>query len=59
MLTFGRIAVEYLKTQATVEGAKAFANGWLAEPYRPAETEVNPAKFRKLEAAGKLSRGCD
>jgi predicted RNA-binding Zn-ribbon protein involved in translation (DUF1610 family) len=50
VLTFGRIAVEYLKTQATVEGAKAFANGWLAEPYRPAETEVNPAKFRKLEA---------
>ena len=49
VLTFGRIAVEYLKSQATVEGAKAFSNGWLAEPYRPALSEVNPEKFRKLE----------
>ena len=50
VLTFGRIAVEFLKSQSTVEGEKSFANGWLAEPYRPAETDVNPAKFRKLEA---------
>jgi len=55
VLTFGRIAVEYLKTQTTIEGQKAFANGWLAEPHRPAESDVNPAKFRKLE--GGYDRG--
>jgi len=55
VLTFGRIAVEFLKAQKTIEGEKIFVNGWLAEPYRPSIADVNPAKFRKLE--GDYERG--
>lgn len=55
VITFGRIAVEYLKSQSTVESAKAFVNGWLAEPYRPSIADVNPAKFKALE--GEYDRG--
>lgn len=32
-LTFGRMAVEYLRSQKEIGGLKVFVNGWLAEPY--------------------------
>ena len=56
VITFGRMAVEFLKSQATVGGMKAFVNGWLAEPWRP-ETGgvINPGAFKALE--GDYQRG--
>lgn len=50
VLTFGRIAVEYLKASKTIEGEKAFTNGWLAEPWRPdIEGPVDAKAFREHE----------
>ena len=49
ILTFGRIAVEFLKSKGSVEAMKTFVNGWLAEPWRPDVGSVDPEKFRALE----------
>jgi phage terminase large subunit GpA-like protein len=50
VITFGRVATEFIKAQQTVEGMKAFVEGWLAEPYSPdAFGLVNPDAFKKLE----------
>ena len=56
VITFGRMAVEFLKSQATVDGIRAFVNGWLAEPWRP-ETGglINPDAFKQLQ--GNYQRG--
>jgi len=48
-ITFGRMAVEYLKAKQTVDGIRIFTNGWLAEPWRQDDTFVDPAQFRALE----------
>lgn len=48
-ITFGRMAVEYLKAQTTVDGIRAFTLGWLAEPYKPEKTLVDPTEFKQLE----------
>ena len=51
VLTFGRIAIEYLKASKTIEGEKAFTNGWLAEPWKPKDTgPVDPKAFKNLES---------
>ena len=56
VLTFGRIAVEFLKAQATVGGMKAFVNGWLAEPWKPdTGGTINPDAFQAIE--GDYQRG--
>lgn len=49
MITFGRMAVEYLRAKSTVDGLRTFTNGWLAEPYAPDKGIVDPAQFRALE----------
>jgi len=49
ILTFGRIAVEYLKARDAPGAMQAFVNGWLAEPYRPEEGSIDPDTFRVLE----------
>ena len=55
-LTFGRIAVEFLKAQATVDGMRAFVNGWLAEPWKPdTGGTINPDAFKELQ--GDYERG--
>lgn len=48
-ITFGRMAVEYLKAKQTADGIRVFTNGWLAEPWKRHEAFVNPAQFRALE----------
>jgi phage terminase large subunit GpA-like protein len=48
-ITFGRMAVEYLKAKQTVDGLRVFTNGWLAEPWRREDTFVDPTQFRALE----------
>lgn len=51
VLTFGRIAVEFIKAQSTVGGMRNFVNGWLAEPWRPDTGGViNPDAFQALES---------
>lgn len=52
MITFGRMAVEYLQAKATVDGLRAFTQGWLAEPYSPDKGIVDPSTFRALEKEG-------
>lgn len=56
MITFGRMAVEFLKAQQTHDGMRAFVQGWLAEPWMP-ETHgmVDPDAFKNLE--GGYERG--
>ena len=49
VITFGRVAVEYLKAKAAPGAMQAFVNGWLAEPYRPSEGVIDPDKFRVVE----------
>lgn len=49
ILTFGRIAVEYLKSKGSVEAIKTFVNGWLAEPWRPDVGVIDPEKFKAVE----------
>jgi|TARA_Y100000310_G_scaffold343135_2_gene449399 phage terminase large subunit GpA-like protein len=49
MITFGRMAVEYLNAKETVDGLRAFTLGWLAEPYKPDQGLVDPAEFKALE----------
>jgi len=55
ILTFGRLAVEYLKAKVNPGAMQAFVNGWLAEPYRPEEGSIDPETFRVLER--KYTRG--
>ena len=56
VISFGRMAVEYLKATETVAGIRAFVNGWLAEPYKPDTDTIDPEQFRALEKEG-LERG--
>ena len=49
IITFGRMAVEYLKSKPSVEALKTFINGWLAEPWRPGADNIDPQKFRAVE----------
>jgi phage terminase large subunit GpA-like protein len=50
-ITFGRIAIEYLKSKKNVESEMAFYNGWLAEPYREFEnTASDIKKIKELES---------
>ena len=49
VITFGRIAVEYLKAKATPGAMQAFVNGWLAEPWRPEAGSIDPERFRVVE----------
>ena len=55
VITFGRVAVEYLKANAAPGAMQAFVNGWLAEPYNPAEGSIDPEKFKVVER--KYKRG--
>tara|TARA_R110002167_G_scaffold143936_16_gene333568 strand:- start:5628 stop:7412 length:1785 start_codon:yes stop_codon:yes gene_type:complete len=52
IITFGRMAVEYLTAKATVDGLRAFTLGWLAEPYKADQGLVDPTEFRALEFKG-------
>ena len=52
MITFGRMAVEYLNAKGTVDGLRAFTLGWLAEPYKADQGLVDPTEFRALEFEG-------
>jgi len=49
IITFGRVAVEYLKAKAAPGAMQAFVNGWLAEPYRPGDGAIDPEKFKVVE----------
>ena len=49
VITFGRVAVEYLKAQSAPGAMQAFVNGWLAEPYHPEEGSIDPEKFKIVE----------
>ena len=49
VITFGRVAVEYLKAKGAPGAMQAFVNGWLAEPYRPEEGSIDPEKFKIVE----------
>ena len=49
VITFGRVAVEYLKALKAPGAMQAFVNGWLAEPYNPKEGSIDPEKFRVVE----------
>lgn len=48
-ISFGRIAVEFLKAKTTVDGLRNFTNGWLAEPWVRDTEFVDPSHFRSLE----------
>ena len=45
VITFGRVAVEYLKALKAPGAMQAFVNGWLAEPYNPAEGSIDPGEI--------------
>ena len=49
VITFGRVAVEYLKAKSAPGAMQAFVNGWLAEPYHPQEGSIDPDKFKVVE----------
>tara|TARA_R110000824_G_scaffold35418_1_gene111077 strand:+ start:1253 stop:3046 length:1794 start_codon:yes stop_codon:yes gene_type:complete len=55
VITFGRVAVEYLKAKGAPGAMGTFVNGWLAEPYNPAEGSIDPEKFKIVER--KYKRG--
>lgn len=55
VITFGRVAVEYLKAKGTAGSMQPFVNGWLAEPYNPNEGAIDPEKFKIVER--KYKRG--
>lgn len=48
-LTFGRVAVEYLKSSNDPGALKTFVNGWLAEPFKQQESKINPDEFKAIE----------
>ena len=52
IITFGRMAVEYLNAKETVDGLRAFTLGWLAEPYKADQGLIDPTEFRALEMEG-------
>jgi len=52
VITFGRMAVEWLKAEKTIPAMRAFVNGWLAEPYKPSTDAINPDQFHELEKEG-------
>jgi len=52
VISFGRMAVEYLKSTESIPATRAFVNGWLAEPYKPTGMTVDPEQFRGLEKDG-------
>lgn len=54
-LTFGRMAVEYLRSQKEAGGLKVFVNGWLAEPHT-AEIEAT-ADIAVCNVIGEYARG--
>ena len=49
VITFGRVAVEYLKAKGSPGAMQTFVNGWLAEPYHPEEGSIDPEKFKIVE----------
>jgi len=54
-ITFGRAAVEYLKSSLDPGALATFVNGWLAEPYQQQESKIDPERFKALE--GDYERG--
>jgi len=48
-LTFGRVAVEYLKSADDPGALKVFVNGWLAEPFTRQESRIDPDAFKAVE----------
>lgn len=48
-LTFGRVAVEFLKASADPGALKTFVNGWLAEPFTQQESRIDPEAFKAIE----------
>ena len=48
-LSFGRVAVEFLKSSSDPGALKTFVNGWLAEPFKQQESRIDPEQFTSLE----------
>ena len=54
-LTFGRIMVEWLRSQETLGSLQNFINGWLAEPWKDMAIDADPKLIENLQ--GEYGRG--
>ena len=54
-LTFGRIMVEWLRSQETLGSLQNFVNGWLAEPWKDKALDADPKLIENLQ--GEYERG--